>query len=260
MIVADPRDGSILAMASFPTFDPSAFINGISRDVFRQLQDPAGHYPLNNRAVSGLYAPGSTFKLVTALAGLRSGLVTERTTVEDKGSYKLRACRGQKCVFRNAGDAVFGTGEPSPCDGRVERRLLLRPRCRVLVPARPLRRRHPGRRPPNWASAPRPACSSPASARPHPRPRDAAHSCTIAKPAAFPNGDWYAGDNLNLAIGQGETVTSPLQLPNAYATFANGGTLLSAAASRRGCLGGNGSTGARGIASERSAGFSCRQR
>ncbi|MDQ1446412.1 MAG: penicillin-binding protein 2, partial [Acidimicrobiaceae bacterium] len=74
-VVLDPRDGSVLAMASFPTFTPGDFVNGIKPDVFAALNEPASHYPLNNRALSGQYAPGSTFKLITALAGLKDGLL-----------------------------------------------------------------------------------------------------------------------------------------------------------------------------------------
>src|SRR5947209_7745565 len=70
IVVEDPRDGSILAMASAPTYRPSDFVGGISTNLFGALQDPANHYPLNNRAIQGLYAPGSTFKPVTALAAL----------------------------------------------------------------------------------------------------------------------------------------------------------------------------------------------
>lgn len=224
VVVMDPRDGSVLAMASFPTFDPSAFVNGISRTVFRQLQDPAGHYPLNNRALSGLYAPGSTFKLVTALAGLRSGLVTERTTMEDTGSYKLRSCRGNKCVFRNAGSRSYGKvnlhramavssdvyfyslgaefwfqrDKYGDAIQEAAEDLGLGAKTGIPLPGE-LKGRIPD-----------------------PQTRRELHEL---RPDAFPNGDWYAGDNLNLAIGQGETVASPLQLANAYAAFVNGGSL-----------------------------------
>ncbi|HUS61402.1 MAG TPA: penicillin-binding transpeptidase domain-containing protein, partial [Acidimicrobiales bacterium] len=58
-VVLDPRDGGVIAMASYPSYDPAEFVNGISRDRFQQLQDPANHFPLNNRAVQGQYAPGS---------------------------------------------------------------------------------------------------------------------------------------------------------------------------------------------------------
>src|SRR5438270_4065643 len=62
VVVLDPKDGSVLALASNPTYDPSIFVNGIKPDVFAQLQDPASSFPLNDPALQGQYAPGSTSK------------------------------------------------------------------------------------------------------------------------------------------------------------------------------------------------------
>ena len=64
--ILDPNNGQVIAMASYPDYDPAAFVNGISSSVWDPLQDPNNHFPLNNRALQGQYAPGSTFKLVTA--------------------------------------------------------------------------------------------------------------------------------------------------------------------------------------------------
>src|SRR5205085_2993745 len=103
IVVEDPHDGSVLAMASAPTYTPKDFVGGISTALFQALQDPANHYPLNNRAIQGLYAPGSTFKPVTALAALEKDVIAPETTINDTGSFKL----GQT-VFRNAFGAVNG--------------------------------------------------------------------------------------------------------------------------------------------------------
>ena len=71
-VAMDPRDGSVLALASAPTFDPNACVPVFTRETYNRLAtDP--NKPLLNRATAGLYAPGSTFKPVTALAGLRNG-------------------------------------------------------------------------------------------------------------------------------------------------------------------------------------------
>src|SRR5439155_343656 len=75
VVVLDPKNGSVLALASYPTYDPAAFVNGIKVDDFKAMQDPASYYPLTDRAIQGQYAPGSTFKLITALAGLGKGIV-----------------------------------------------------------------------------------------------------------------------------------------------------------------------------------------
>lgn len=73
-IAMDPRDGSIIAMVSKPVYDPNEFSRGISFARWKQLNSN-GAYPLLNRSIQSAYPPGSTFKVVTMLAGLRNGLV-----------------------------------------------------------------------------------------------------------------------------------------------------------------------------------------
>jgi penicillin-binding protein 2 len=77
IVVLDPRNGAVLAMASYPTYDPAEFVNGISEARYRALTGGAeADNPLINRAIQGLYAPGSTFKPITAYAALASGMIT----------------------------------------------------------------------------------------------------------------------------------------------------------------------------------------
>jgi penicillin-binding protein 2 len=220
VVVMDPRDGAVLGMASFPTFAPGDFVNGIKPEVFAALNEPASHFPLSNRAISGQYAPGSTFKLVTALAGLKDGLIQPVTTVDDKGSLRV----GNR-TFRNAGNRAWG---------RVNLARALTVSSDVYFyqlgsnfwsrrgqvgdgiqdTAREL-----GMGVPTGI-----ALESEVRGRvPDPDSRKRLHD---RNPQAFPEGKWFAGDNVNLAIGQGELVVTPLQLANAYATFANGGTLF----------------------------------
>ncbi|MCD6191865.1 MAG: penicillin-binding protein 2 [Candidatus Aminicenantes bacterium] len=79
IVVLDPRNGEILALASFPNYDPNKFIHRFSPEEWLSfIQDPS--HPLENRAIRGLYAPGSIFKLVMALAGLEAKVVSPWTT------------------------------------------------------------------------------------------------------------------------------------------------------------------------------------
>jgi penicillin-binding protein 2 len=216
--VIDPRDGSVLALASNPTYDPTLFINGIKPDAFKALQDPAGHYPLNNRALSGLYSPGSTFKLATAVAALRKGLIAGNTTFNDTGSFTV----GNR-TFKNAGGARFGRVNVTRAltvssdvffytlgASFWEQRSAYGPTA-IQETAKEL----------GLGAATGIDLPGEAKGRiPDPESRKKLHA---DNPTAFPNGGWFAGDNVNLAIGQGEMAVTPLQLANAYATFANGG-------------------------------------
>ena len=86
-VALDPRNGAVLALASAPTFNPNDFVPFVSAKRYRELSEDPDH-PLLNRATAGLYAPGSTFKPVTALAAFRAG-INPQDEYECTGVYKL---------------------------------------------------------------------------------------------------------------------------------------------------------------------------
>ena len=86
-VVLDPRDGAVLALASAPAFNPNDFVPFLSAKRYRALSEDPGR-PLLNRATAGLYAPGSTFKPVTAIAALQTGINPE-DEYTCSGAYKL---------------------------------------------------------------------------------------------------------------------------------------------------------------------------
>ena len=222
VVILDPRDGSVLALASNPTYDPAKFIGGITLADFAALQDPARGSPLTNRATQGQYAPGSTFKLVTSTAALRDGLITAGSTYNDTGSYliggskqrvfnALRESHGVVNVQRaltvssdvfyyHLGD-LFWQGRRSFGETGIQD--VAREYGFGRASGIPIGDESTG------------LVSTP----------DTRRKLHDKYPKAYPNGQWFAGDNVNLAIGQGELTVTPLQLANAYATFANGGTV-----------------------------------
>ncbi len=219
VVVIDPRDGAVRAMASVPTYDPSDFVDGIGSRRFAELQAPEGRYPLNNRVIQGLYPPGSTFKLATAMAALDKGLVRPSDTVDDTGFITVGGRR-----FQNA---------RSKAHGRVDMPRALAVSSDVYF-YRLGQRFWEGRngfgptaiqdsaRELGMGSATGLELPFEATGRVSDPARRAADNAK--NPTAYPEGRWFTGDNINLSIGQGETVATPLQLASAYGTFANGGT------------------------------------
>lgn len=88
IVAMDPNNGEILAMASSPWFDPNLFARGIDRQTWEKMVKGAKH-PLQNRAVSGQYPPGSVFKIVVALGALQEGVLDPEEKLFCGGSYKL---------------------------------------------------------------------------------------------------------------------------------------------------------------------------
>ena len=224
-VVLDPRDGSVLALSSYPTYDPSVWVGGISQATYQRLTSPANHDPLLDRAIAGLYAPGSTFKLATATAALDNGLIGPDTIIDDPGSFTIPGCAGPgACVFHNSEGEVLG-----PLD--VVRALSASDDVffYTLGDRFWTQRDRYGPEPIQQAAhayglGVRTGIALPGEAAGRidsPSVRARLHA---RDPTTFPEGGWYPGDNVELAFGQGGTVITPLQLATAYATFANGGT------------------------------------
>jgi len=104
VVAMDPNTGEILALASHPTYDPNLFPRGISpKDWVRLMNDPS--HPMYNRAIQSVYPPGSTFKIIVALAGLDSGVIKPEDTVFCPG-YLMSGRHSFRCWKRGGHGTV----------------------------------------------------------------------------------------------------------------------------------------------------------
>lgn len=199
-VVLDPRSGEVLALVSRPAYDPNAFATGIDASAWRELlADPLN--PLQNRALRGRYSPGSTFKVVMAIAALEEGVVEPHDEVVCRGggvfyrrffachtthgSVDMTRALAQSCntYFYRLGQALgidlihkwataLGLGRMSGIDLPHE--------VQGLIPSRAWKRAARGER-------------------------------------------WYAGETISVAIGQGQVSVTPLSMAVMMAAVANGG-------------------------------------
>ena len=218
VVALDVQDGSVLALASAPTFDPAALAGRIPAATWAALHDPAAHAPLTDRALQGLYAPGSTFKPVTALAGLRAGLITPATVVDDRGTYRLAGRLLQNAQGKAHGKVDLARALAVSSDvyfyGLGDRLYAGPPDRAPEGPIQDIAGRL------GLGGVAGIDIGPEAGGRvPGPGDRRAAHQ---RSPGGIPDGRWYPGDNVNLAIGQGDVLVTPLQLARAYGALATG--------------------------------------
>ncbi len=227
VVVIDPNTGGVVAMASYPTFDPEEFVNGISQDRYDQLTKGAeSENPLVNRAIQGLYAPGSTFKPFTAIAAMQAGMITAADSKNDDGVYERP---GDAQVWRNAGSKANGmvnvrSSLTVSSDWYYywlgDRFWLESDTYGDLAQQEGYERFGFGA--PTGVTLP-----GEASGRvPTPDWKRAFWESFPEDERQFGDPNWLPGDNMNMAIGQGNMLVSPLQLANAYATLANGGNVM----------------------------------
>ena len=224
VVVMDPNNGHVLAMASYPTYNPQLWVGGITPANYQAITSAANYEPLLNRAISGEYIPGSTFKLATATAALNSGLISPYTLIHDTGQFTIpQPCSG-KCSYHNAAHEALGYLNVTKAIGASDDVFFY-----TLGYDFWINRNKYGQTPiqdyaAKYGFGQLTGINLPyesAGRVDSPQERLKLHAMA---PAAFPNYHWYAGDNIEMAFGQGETVITPIQLADAYATLANGGT------------------------------------
>ena len=212
IVAIDTETGGILAMVSKPSYDPNAFITGISSKDFEKISKSLDA-PLFNRATNGQYAPGSTFKPIVGLAGIASKLVSWEETVDDRGEFKLpnqdRLYRdwswtpdnagGQgivdlrRAIYRSSNVYFYSMANRIEIDtlGEFARQFGLGQNLAVDIPEATL-----GLMPdPGWKE----------------------------KNKKLP---WFPGDTVNMGIGQGDILVTPLQMALVASIFANRGRIV----------------------------------
>ena len=205
VVAIDVRTGGVVAMVSTPSFDPNLFVTGISYQDYNEL-NRSKDLPLYNRTIQAQYPPGSTLKPILGLGGLESELISPKTQIHDPGFYQLS--EGER-LYRDWKKWGHGTN--------VDLNQAITESCDTFFYELAVRlgidRMHPigahfglgvktGIDVPNERSGLWPSREWKKRYRRLP---------------------WYPGDSLNVSIGQGDVLTTPLQLAVMTATFANRG-------------------------------------
>jgi penicillin-binding protein 2 len=202
VVVLDPRNGDVLALVSQPGYDPNLFAGGIDAAAWSALRDDSGK-PLQNRALAGQYAPGSTYKAVVAAAALETpGFDAEKTTF-CPGYFRL-GTHVYRCWKRKGHGAVdLAKALLRSCDVYFYRLGLELGIDRIAAVARRLGLGEPtGIELANEKSGLVPSREWKRRNR---------------------NASWQKGETVLASIGQGFNLVTPIQLAVAYAAIANGG-------------------------------------
>jgi len=204
VVAIDPHDGGILALASYPNFDPNDFTGGIKESTFaRYLNDPL--HPLYDRAIGAATPTGSTFKMVTGSAALTSGVIDKDQVLYDSGAWNCHGVTFRDIAAGGIGTTDFVHALAASSDGYFYQLgyRLGHDRLRYFATqyglGKPLGIDIPGEYPGNW-------------------PTNAWSMKVYGLPLE-------PSDVCQLAIGQGAMQATPLQMANIAATVVNGGTL-----------------------------------
>ncbi len=205
VVAIDPSDGSVLAMVSKPAFDPNPFVHGISREAYRAVVSAPGR-PLFNRAILGGYEPGSTMKPYIALAGLELGAITVDDRVFSTGRFYLPGLNKPFRDWKKGGHGwvnIYGAIEQSVNTYFYQLALKLG-----------IDRMHDNLA--RFGFGTRSGVDL------------LGENAGVLPSTNWKRGylgqPWYPGETVIAGIGQGFNVATPLQMANAVATLANGGT------------------------------------
>lgn len=251
-VVVDVRTGRVLAMASYPTYDPKIWVGGVTR---KQFQDLVKSDSLSSNAIQGLFAPGSTYKVISTAAAGREGFnlygeyrcpkqvkvgtqVFRNFESSAYGRISLARALEVSCntVFYSLADQMWeraggndATKESPDPVAEAARIFGLGERTGVDLPGE-AKGRVSSRtfKAANWEQMKDTWCTNAVAGYPETRktnPQLADFFTALDKENCADGFRWREGDALNAAIGQGDTAVTPLQVAMVYAAIANGGTL-----------------------------------
>ncbi|MBU4301262.1 MAG: penicillin-binding protein 2 [Actinobacteria bacterium] len=218
-VVMDPKSGEIIAMVSYPTFNLNAFVGGISEKAWKELNDPKNMYPLNNRAIMSELPPASTFKVVTAIGAI------------EEATYNMNSPFDCKNVFTKGPFEDY----PKHCwstHGRINLFNGIVHSCDIVfyeLGYTFYQRQLKGEGRPLWEYA-----------RDFRLGTHTGIDLTSEMNGRVPSPEWkkefnknnpeyrvwYPGDTVNMAIGQGDLLATPLQMAYVFAGIANGGRFV----------------------------------
>ena len=205
VVALDVKTGEILAMASRPTFNPALFAKGITGDEWRVLALDNRH-PLQNKVISGQYPPGSTFKMVVALAALRDGVIGTKKTIDCQGDFLIGGSRYRCWKKRGHGETNLKKALRESCDVWFYNVGLKLGIDKLSKAAKEF------------------GLGSP-TGYPLPGERSALMPSQEWKRQRY-NKPWYAGETVIASIGQGFVLATPIQLAVMMAAIANDGKVL----------------------------------
>ncbi|WKD33380.1 penicillin-binding protein 2 [Streptomyces xanthophaeus] len=244
VVVMETKTGRVVAMASNPTYDPNAWVGGISAKDYASLTDKESNYPLLNRAIQGQAAPGSIFKVVTSTAAVNAGYPFNNR-YPCPSSYSVGSQTFTNFESQGHGDITIGRALEVSCDTvyyaladqewkkdggikpkkdpkdwflKTAHEFGLGKRTGIDLP-----NEVPGRVPDrkwkqDFFDANKDAWC-----------RDGKKNGSFAEKIAYENcrqgNQMREGDAINYSIGQGDTLVTPIQMASVYAAIANGGTL-----------------------------------
>lgn len=215
-VVLDIETGEVLASTSRPTYDPAAFLGGISSAEWEALNAKTSEYPLNDRAVMGAYPPASTYKVITAISGMEAGITGENTTYTCTGRWTDMGKQWPKWCWKRTGHGTVSLrgGLKHSCDTvfyEIGYELYKRGEEELQATSR------------EFGLGAKTGIDLPGESAG--RVPDAAWKKRYNE--NYPEYQmWLPGDTVNMSIGQGDMLTTPLQMALVYAGLANDGDIM----------------------------------
>lgn len=214
-VAIDVTNGEVLAMASYPTYNPEEFINGISQETWKKFNSKSSNYPLTNRAISSTYPPASTFKAFSGLTALNYGLASPSTTFVCKGLWTGLGKQWGKWCWNHAGHGTenLRAAMMDSCDTyfyEVSYKAYKQNKESLQKMARSF----------GYGSQTGIDLPGEVSGRVPDKKWKAEWNENYPEYKK-----WLPGDSANLAIGQGDMLATPLQIASSYAGIAADGSV-----------------------------------